>query len=61
MLILAAAVICLLVGFAGYGWLFAARPPGQRLVFSILLAMAMPLLLIALIALVVGYTFMRSG
>ena len=61
MLILAAAVICMLVGFAGHAWLFAGRPPDQRLVFSILLALSVPLLLIALIALVVGYTFMRGG
>jgi hypothetical protein len=60
-LILAGAVICLLVGFAGYAWLFAERPAAQRLVFSILLALSVPLLLIALIAVVVGYTFMRGG
>lgn len=61
MLILAAAVICLLVGFAGYAWLFEQRPAGQRLLFSILLALSVPLLLVVLIALVVGYTFMRGG
>ena len=61
MLNLGAAFICLLVGFAGYTWLFAERPATQRVVFSVLLAMSVPLLLIALIAVVVGYTFMRGG
>ena len=61
MLILAAAAICGFVAFAGYTWLFARRPPGQRIVFSILLALMVPLLLIGLIAVVVGYTFMRGG
>ena len=61
MLIVAAAVLCLLVGFAGYAWLFEERPAAQRLLFSILLALSVPLLLVALIAVVVGYTFMRGG
>ena len=61
MLIVGAVIFCVVVGFVGYGWLFARRPHPQRLMLSIALALAMPLLLVALVALIVGYTFMAGG
>ena len=61
MLIVGALIFCVAMGFAGYGWLFAGRPHPQRLILSIALAVAMPLLLVALVAIIVGYTFMAGG
>lgn len=61
MLIVGALVICVAAGFIGYATVFARRPPRQRLLLSIALALAVPLLLIALVALIVGYTFMAGG
>ena len=57
MLAVAAALIDIAVGAIAYATVFADRPPGRRLVYAVATALMTPLVLFALVALLVGFSF----
>lgn len=58
MFILTAVVVSLVVGVIAHQRLFAERPPGRRVAYSVALAVLTPALLFLLLAALVGMSFL---